>query len=306
MKTRGRLVRAVVSVVGAVALVAAIAVFGFHAPQRIAHWWSCNSGGPGAPSWSPDSRWIAFAAVGGCDTEVVAIRPDGTARRVIASSFSYWPAWSPKGDDLLVDTRHGYAVVSTTRGTPYVVIAKASDMGAAWSPHGDLIAFTHGFLPSIGDDEYRSTLYVATANGSIVRSLVGHSCDPGGPAWSPDGRAIAVGCYDGLYVVDPKTGVARRILKRDFGAEPPTPSWSPDGRSIVFLDYGYGGVYVVAANGRGHMRRLVSVDSDGWTDTAAWSPDGRWIAYSLSTGARTDGLYIMRSNGKDAHRIARF
>src|SRR5581483_5477976 len=212
-------------------------------------------GGPGAPSWSPDSRWIAFAAVGGCDTAVVAIRPDGTARRVIASSFSYSPAWSTKGDDLLVDTRHGYAVVSTTRGTPYVVIAKASDMGAAWSPHGDLIAFTHGFLPSIAD-----------------------------------------GCYDGLYVVDPKTGVARRILKRDFGAEPPTPSWSPDGRSIVFLDYGYGGVYVVAANGRGHMRRLVSVDSDGWTDTAAWSPDGRWIAYSLSTGARTDGLYIMRSN----------
>ena len=41
-------------------------------------------------------------------------------------------------------------------------------------------------------------------------------------------------------------------------------------------------------------------------DGAGWSPDGRWIAYlNLEDNNRRIGLYLVRPNGKQAHRIVR-
>src|SRR5689334_19801857 len=76
-----------------------------HVPQRIVHWWSCNSGGKGSPSWSPDGREIAFARSGRCDVEVVVVSAHGSAQRVVARSFAEWPEWSRDGATILVQTK---------------------------------------------------------------------------------------------------------------------------------------------------------------------------------------------------------
>jgi Tol biopolymer transport system component len=290
--------------VGGVVAAIFAAVFVVHAPQRVAHWWSCNSGATGMPAWSPDGRQIAFAAAGRCDAVIVAVNPDGTGRHVIVASFAQWPSWSARGRYLLVETHNGFATVGLRGGSARLVRRGSSDEGGELSPDGAQLAYTHGFLPSMGGD-YQSTLYLVRRNGEgTPRALAGHSCDPGTPAWSPTGATIAVGCADGLYLLNPNTGARRRILKVPFGWEPPKPAWSPDGNRIAYVDSESGGLYVVSASGDGTARWLVSVNSHGWTDTAAWSPDGRWIAYSQSAGAASDGVYVVRANGHDSHRIA--
>jgi Tol biopolymer transport system component len=280
-----------------------------HAPSpiaRIAHWWSCNSGATGTPSWSPDGKRIAYAASGHCDTVIVVVDRDGSRRRALTSSFADWPAWSPNGRDILVRTNGGYGVVSAAGGRIRSVYDGSSDVGGTWSPDGTRIAFTHGFLPGPGGD-YESTLYVMRLNGGTVRRVIGHSCDPGAPAWSPDGASLAVGCYGGLYVIDLTTGQRHRVVKEQFGFDPPTPSWSPDGRTLGYVDSQLGeGVYAVPADGSHAPRLLARVDSSSWADSVEWSPDGKWIAFSGSRGHHGGGIFVGRSDGRDVHRIARF
>ena len=55
------------------------------------------------------------------------------------------------------------------------------------------------------------------------------------PAWSPDGRELAVSIEGALYRVDPATGVARQLT--DGPGYDYQPDWSPDGRFLAYSCY---------------------------------------------------------------------
>src|SRR5262245_34947806 len=58
------------------------------------------------------------------------------------------------------------------------------------------------------------------------------STTPWAPAWSPDGRWIAVGMYGSIWKVDPKSGVAFELTyNRKYHS---SPNWSPDGKWIIY------------------------------------------------------------------------
>jgi TolB protein len=55
------------------------------------------AGSEGYPAWSPDGQWIAFAGEDGADSEIYAVRADGTDLRKITDNDrnEYEPSWSP-------------------------------------------------------------------------------------------------------------------------------------------------------------------------------------------------------------------
>lgn len=52
------------------------------------------------------------------------------------------------------------------------------------------------------------------------------------PTWSPDGREIAYGHPDGLFVIRPDGSGPRQLTPGDIQVQ--GPQYSPDGRQIAF------------------------------------------------------------------------
>ena len=98
------------------------------------------------------------------------------------------------------------------------------------------------------------------------------------PAWSPDGRTLAVAgrwpTLSGIRVAD-ATGKTVRVLTSD--ARDASPTWSPDGSQVAFIGQGSGQIFVIGADGSGRRQ----VTSDTLTRShLSWSPDGKQIVAS--------------------------
>ena len=112
------------------------------------------------------------------------------------------------------------------------------------------------------------------------------SSTPWAPAWSPDGKWIAVGMSGSIWKVDPRTGVAHEIT---YDAKYHSmPSWSPDGKWIVYTaDDGGRTVQLAIVNVATGESRPLTDDAFVYTDPV-FSPDGTRVAY-VST--RPNGFF---------------
>jgi TolB protein len=107
------------------------------------------------------------------------------------------------------------------------------------------------------------------------------------PAWSPDGRYLAVEVKRGesthLAIV-PATGGAMEMLVDARGQSWPH-SWSPDGERVAFAGE-RGGVWNVWEVSRStkQARQLTRFTSAaGYVRYPSWSPDGRRIVFERQT-----------------------
>jgi gamma-glutamyltranspeptidase len=94
------------------------------------------------------------------------------------------------------------------------------------------------------------------------------------PAWSPDGRRLAVVILDRLWTTSPD-GRDAKELTRAPGSER-EPAWSHDGRHVAFAsDRGHGfDLYIVDSRG-GAAERVVALEGD--ERSPSWTPDGRLV-----------------------------
>ena len=166
-------------------------------------------------------------------------------------------------------------IVSDQDGENEHTIMESTDpiMSPAWSPDSRQLAY-------VSFEGNRSSIFVQTlrtGNRFRVSSKPGIN---GAPAFSPDGRKLAVtlGGVDGnldIHVLDITSRETRRLTThRAIDTEG---SWSPDGRYIYFTSDRSGGpqVYRVSANG-GTPERVTFEGS--YNARPRLSPDGSRLA----------------------------
>jgi len=164
-------------------------------PARVGSWPSWRElWGPGdlesgadSPTWTPDSRHLAFAVswfnppsppppnrVSG----VYTIGIDGSGLRLLVPD-GFQPAYSPDGSQLAY-VRAGDIWLSDANGTnPRRLTSSGADARPAWSPRGRLIAFERVV-------DGHTSIYAVKPDGSGERVLVSSPhYDATMPSWRP-------------------------------------------------------------------------------------------------------------------------
>ena len=165
------------------------------------------------PAWSPDGFYLVYAQ----DGAIYLRRADnsGDARNLSQSKGNNTsPAWSPDGVTIaFVSDRDGnaeiYAVNTDGSDPRNLTNHAANDHSPVWSPDGTRIAF-------ISDRDGNEAVYLMNADGSDQHRLMSNPSESargmGVPAWSPDGRSLAVAVR---YFGSPSSGELSRIYVVD-------------------------------------------------------------------------------------------
>lgn len=114
------------------------------------------------------------------------------------------------------------------------------------------------------------------------------------PAWSPDGRTIAVTSYalgSPRLLLVPADGRASSTVATDAEGEPYRPSYSPDGKWLIYTQRHEGRNDLRAVQIDGGTRDI-ALTTDGKSWNGVFSPDGRQIAFMREQNGVID-LYAM-------------
>lgn len=223
-------------------------------------------GGWSAPLPSPDGRYVAAFRAGA----LWLMQGDGRDMRLLAATTGTGRSWSRDSRVLAFASGGGIWTIEVAGGSPRQVTHGYDDYSPSLSPDGSSIAF----LRSDGGN----VALVVQQRGrerTVLRNVWS------APAWSPDGKwiAVAAGADQDLELVRPSGG-QRRVIVSACGSNCDS-TWSPDGRFLAYADEQ--SVHVVALSGAGEVGYA---GGPGFV----WSPDGTAIAFTTIAGVWVAGI----------------
>ena len=209
-----------------------------------------------------------------------------------APGGEWWPSLAPDGTWFVYVRKNGTQLdlhrqrVGGEQAQNLTADSPKDDNEPAISPDGDQIAFR--------SEREGGGIFVMGATGESVRRVTDFGYLP---AWSPDGKTLAVSTGDvasiahsvasDIVLVRVDTG-ARQPLTAVSPATAAQASWSPDGRWIAYHAVYEAGIRAIAirpASG-GEERRVFS-DAPA-SGTPAWSSDSRFIYFTTNARGPTD------------------
>ncbi len=176
----------------------------------------------GAPSWSPDGRFLAFSAAEGDQPRRIwrISRAGGSVTQLTSEPAGphLYPSWSPVDADRLAlvsgsgELADELWVVSLSGAQPAreLLGGRLRAVGRPrWSPDAARLAF-HGLESSPGDPGYeRREIYVLDLESGELQRITDNQAEDAHPAWSPDGRQLVFVSSRGRSQSDPRPDLWR-------------------------------------------------------------------------------------------------
>ena len=212
-----------------------------------------------APALSPDAKRVVYATSDG-GLWVMTLDDRSAMRLELPAGVYGYPAWLPDGSGI-VYTAYEYGTTgedadlfvyrfAAKSASPFLLQTGPQDF-AAVSPDGQRVAYvasTATTVPGFGS-HVTQQLWVTSLRTGVASPLFRGNWRDTRPAWSPDGKLLAISSDRSgqaeIWITDPE---GRNAVQLTSGAgAKSSPAWSPDGEQIA---------YVWLAEGKSHLEIL--------------------------------------------------
>lgn len=243
----------------------------------------------GEAASSENAGSIVFSSDRSGSWRIWSVRPDGSALRQLthasADEQDVDPVFSPDGKTILFSsTRGGTAGIWSTSADGSGAKRICDGDQAEWSPDAKQIVFRRA-----------EQLFIRELAGGRERRITPEDWPhPSGPAFSPDGKTIALACRwdagNGVFLVGAGGGRPAKVYDEKGACEP---HWSPDGKLLVYETE----TNVATVRPDGSDNRPVTWFG-GVQRYGRFSPDGEQIVFCQGASERGPWeLYVIPSQG---------